>query len=248
MPEEIPTQLEETKTVTEAVSETEKSSEVQVPVKSKPWLKPLLFSILGIVLAAGLVFAGYKFGQRSIYPEPVEGPTPTPIVEATPTPDPTAGWKTYIDTAYNYSIKYPSDWYHRPTPTEGFGGAATFANYNPEEVTKEVGLPVPGDKIKVEIGVSIHGLKSGQTFKEWLDEKEREEGITQPETISYSKIIVGENIDATQKIATVFGGTRIQTIYFTRDSKVYFISGSSSSLTAFKDTLNLMLSTFKFLE
>jgi len=107
MPEEIPTQPEETKTVTEVVSEIEKSPEVQVPVKSKPWLKPLLFSILGIVFASGLVFAGYKLGQRSIYPKPVEGPTPTPVVVATPTPDPTTGWKTYTNDFAKFSLKYP---------------------------------------------------------------------------------------------------------------------------------------------
>jgi len=108
MPEEIPTQLEETKTVTEVVSEIEKSPEVQVPVKSKPWLKPLLFSILGIVLAAGLVFAGYKIAQlKQVQPGPQ--PIPTPVVEATPTPDETANWKTYTNTKYNYQFRYPNE-------------------------------------------------------------------------------------------------------------------------------------------
>jgi len=76
----------------------------------KTWLKIVFLSILGIILAVGLVFAGYKLGQRSIYPELDEGPTPTPIVEATPTPDLTANWKTYTNIKYGYSIKYPLDW------------------------------------------------------------------------------------------------------------------------------------------
>ncbi|PJC28278.1 hypothetical protein CO054_00935, partial [Candidatus Shapirobacteria bacterium CG_4_9_14_0_2_um_filter_39_11] len=84
MPEEIPTQPEETKTVTEVVSEIEKSPEVQVPVKSKLWLKPLLFSILGIVLAAGLVFAGYKLSQKKVSPQLTEGLTPAISPEVTP--------------------------------------------------------------------------------------------------------------------------------------------------------------------
>lgn len=52
--------------------------------KEKRWLKPLLFSILGIVLAAGLVFGGYKLGQKSVSPELAEIPTPTISPEATP--------------------------------------------------------------------------------------------------------------------------------------------------------------------
>lgn len=206
----------------------------------------IIGGIFGILVFAGAVFGAYKFGQRQA--QPAAQPTPTPEVVATPTPDPTANWKTYIDTVYNYSIKYPPDWYHRPTPTEGFGGVATFANYDPEEASKEVGRPVPEDKIKIQIGVSIHSLKSGQTLREWLDEKEKEEeGMSQLEVISYSEIIIGENIEAIQKTITI-GGASIQTIYFTRDSEVYFISGSSSSLTTFSSTFNLMLSTFRFLE
>lgn len=32
---------------------------------------------------------------------------PTPVAAATPTPDPTADWKTYTDTKLGYSIQYP---------------------------------------------------------------------------------------------------------------------------------------------
>jgi len=52
--------------------------------KEKHWLKPLLLSILGIVLATGLVFGGYKLGQKSASPELAEIPTPTISPEATP--------------------------------------------------------------------------------------------------------------------------------------------------------------------
>lgn len=34
-----------------------------VEKKEKPWFKPLLFSILGLISAAGLVFAGYQLGR-----------------------------------------------------------------------------------------------------------------------------------------------------------------------------------------
>jgi len=183
--------MEEVKTEPEEIVEEQPKDGFLEKLKTHKF--KILGGILGILVFAGAVFGAYKLGQRQISPQPA--PTPTSVVVVTPTPDITANWETYIDTVYNYSIKYPPDWYHRPTPTEGFGGVATFANYDPEEVTKEVGRPVPEDKIKVQIGVSIHSLKSGQTLREWLDEKEKEEEeMSHLETISYSEIIIGENI------------------------------------------------------
>ena len=98
----------------EEIVPTEESQKEEIPTpveekKEKRWLKPLLFSILGIVLAIGLVFAGYKLGQRSIYPEPVEGPTPTPKVVVTPPSDLTANWETYRDYQLKYEFRYPPD-------------------------------------------------------------------------------------------------------------------------------------------
>ena len=104
MPEETP-EPQITQKPTEAA---EVAAEIG-PVEekpTKPWLKIVLFSILGIVLAAGLVFAGYKLAQlKQVQPGPQ--PIPTPVVEATPTPDPTADWKTYTNDFAKFSLKYP---------------------------------------------------------------------------------------------------------------------------------------------
>lgn len=98
---------------------------VEAPLKQpKPWLKITLFSILGLVLAGGLIFAGIQIGKRQVVPfsvsptpvpssvvTPVSAPpaTPTSISLTTPTIDPTANWKTYTDEKLGVSIKYPSD-------------------------------------------------------------------------------------------------------------------------------------------
>jgi len=37
-------------------------------------------------------------------------PTPTLEALATPTPDPMVGWKTYTNTKYGYTVKYPEGW------------------------------------------------------------------------------------------------------------------------------------------
>jgi len=98
----------------------------------KPWLKIVLLGLVGLIVVGGLVFAGYKLGQREeqaklpqptpvSFLTPTSTPTPTPKTspitvvatpsELTPTPDPTADWKTYTNTKYGYSIKYPSNWW-----------------------------------------------------------------------------------------------------------------------------------------
>jgi len=65
----------------------------------------ILGGVLGVFVLVGAVFGAYKLGQRKVGPGPQ--PTPTPGLVATPTPDLTADWKTYTNTKYGYSIKYP---------------------------------------------------------------------------------------------------------------------------------------------
>lgn len=128
MPEETPEpQIAQKPTETaETVAEIQPAPERP----TKPWLKIILFSILGIVLAAGLVFAGYKLGQRQIQPGPQ--PTPTSEVVITPAPEPTvaevsqpspspvsiekipyksiSSWQTYTDSQANFSVQYPENY------------------------------------------------------------------------------------------------------------------------------------------
>lgn len=63
--------------------------------------------VLGLI--AGGAYLWYTNGRPTSdgNPRSTSGPT------VTPTPNPTAGWKTYTNTAHHYSIKYP--------PTISFG-------------------------------------------------------------------------------------------------------------------------------
>lgn len=88
----------------EPVSEPKISEIPPKPVSSR--FKIILLVVLGLILASGLVFAGYKLRQQQ--KQSGAQPTPTPVVVATPTPDPTANWATY--TTDSYLIKYPNDW------------------------------------------------------------------------------------------------------------------------------------------
>ena len=85
--------------------------------KSTDWTKIILAAVVGFGLLAGSAYAGYYYGTQQVQPAEeltpaVSQPTPTP--EPTPTPtkpvtDPTAGWNTYTDTRFRYSVKYPED-------------------------------------------------------------------------------------------------------------------------------------------
>lgn len=76
--------------------------------KVKTYKFKILGGVLGVLVFAGAVFGIYKYAQNQIPLEPVEGPTPS--LEATPTPDPTANWETYTNTKLNFLIKYPNEW------------------------------------------------------------------------------------------------------------------------------------------
>ncbi len=77
--------------------------------KKKKWtlIWVILILVAGIVI--GLLLQNIPLTIRVPgLPVPL---TSTPVIELipSPTPDSTAGWKTYINTRFNFSFKYPSD-------------------------------------------------------------------------------------------------------------------------------------------
>lgn len=63
--------------------------------------------LAAFVLLLNSLFGGMKTTQMESPPTSPPTLTPAPI----PTiPDPTAGWKTYTNPIYGYSIKHPPDW------------------------------------------------------------------------------------------------------------------------------------------
>lgn len=100
----------------------------QAPVSpSTNWPKILLFILLGLIIVAGLIFAGIQIGKSQIKKQqptteqstisptqivinPTTIPTTTLPTEPNPTINPMADWKTYINTKFNYEIKYPEQY------------------------------------------------------------------------------------------------------------------------------------------
>lgn len=79
----------------------------------------ILGGILGVFILSGAVFGAYKFSQRQTQPtvQPTPPPAVTPLLtptpeltpEPTPTPEPTVDWKTHTNTECGFSIKYPEE-------------------------------------------------------------------------------------------------------------------------------------------
>lgn len=78
------------------------------PSKSK--LPLILGLIILLVVSAGILLAK-SGGIPRLVAKPTPTPVPTQIPTPTPTVDPTSDWKTYTNTKYNYSIKYPVEWF-----------------------------------------------------------------------------------------------------------------------------------------
>ncbi len=76
-----------------------------------------IFLLITILLISGGYLVWISYGQDIVDKY---------IITPTPTPDPYAGWKTYTNEAYGFSIKYPRDWYDRG---ETYGSTYDF-NHN----------------------------------------------------------------------------------------------------------------------
>jgi len=93
------------------------------PEPVKPSFPKTLVVSLVILELLTLAVAGYfgyqfmvfkkKLSCNQIVPTPTSNPispNPTAIGLASPTPATLVGWKVYTNTAYKYTLKYPSDW------------------------------------------------------------------------------------------------------------------------------------------
>jgi hypothetical protein len=104
--------VEETKTQPEEEQDTSDGGRLNVSEAMTPPRWRDKWKILGGVLVfTGAVFGAYKLGQKQVYPEPVEGPTPTPLPSEVSTEegDETADWEIYRDPDLKYEFRYPPD-------------------------------------------------------------------------------------------------------------------------------------------
>lgn len=192
-------------------------------------LKSKLFCLsAGLVVLVIVAVTSFLFGRASVRSLSVDQISPTPTT-AIPTPDPTADWKTYTNSKYQYSFKYPNDWL---LFTEGESEVLT----NP--ITKGEGL---GDKIEIEFGKILDIRLNVLTLDEWYEQYRRQRPAEL--VVSHEKTTVGGNeaIKATHD----YGFTAY---YIQHESSVFHIDvvGDKNSRKYF--VVDQILSTFRFLD
>ncbi len=106
-------------------------------------------------------------------------PTTTPPASSdTTTTDPLASWKTYTNTRFAYSIKYPNTWYIKstdsekdftprgPAPQDYIGGDTYWSNYAKFDYTLE---NIPVDYNSFSLLIYKTGLE--EPFREFYNQK-----------------------------------------------------------------------------
>ncbi len=103
-------------------------------------------TVLMLVIGIGSYFLGMKNSQAfiAVTPQsdapPVVDPLPSKV--PTPTTNPTAGWRTYLNKDWNLTIKYP------PHLFENKGDAFVIFSFEPEP-TQGWGMLEPGSQIRI---------------------------------------------------------------------------------------------------
>ncbi len=102
----------------EPVSFPEKPKTMGTPAHPFPKFLPKKIALIILILLSSLFLIGlittvYNLGRNSVLKElnptaPVIPPA-GPVNQASPTPDPTANWKTYVDSKLMFSVRYPEE-------------------------------------------------------------------------------------------------------------------------------------------
>ena len=221
-------------------------SEQEIQIQAPSFLDKLkvhkfkiLGGILGVFVLAGAVFGAYKLGQKQVYPELGEGPTPTPVAVATPTLDPTANWKTYTNEKYGYSIKYPAEWSEQ-LKCEGGTITDDYVCFLSPDFEESPAGAIMGSTVKGGV-VLIYG--QGGVVSLLPD------GFCAPGGPAYISECKEIKVGDLQAMQRKIGDTQtevgiLKTGKFILDIKAIYNAASEDEIAR---TLNLILSTFRFL-
>ena len=156
--------------------------------------------------------------------------------KAKETEEKTKDWQIYKNTFYNYTLKYPNDWYGGPENKKD-SWIVYFLNHEVEKITE----------IDLVEGVKVEILVQGNPRNLSLDDWAKEGHIFSGDPKSSKKIKVG-GLDAIKEESDSNG--MAITIYFFRNDSVYTISysGTEAEYNKYKGEFDLMISSFEFAE
>ena len=194
----------------------------QLPALTKHWVKIALLSVLGLVLAGGLVFAGIQIGKKQALPVAVSP-------ASTPTIDPTANWKTYGNEKYKFTFKYPPEWNY----AESYSKTSMNNNWLMITLAKKENmqsLPVSGlPNIQVHITESTDQKQF--SFYEW------------------TKVVGSTSVDKIQAEIRQHKSSDQKEVVFIKNGYTFeVISQNYNKDTSQNEIFGQILSTFKFLD
>lgn len=217
---------------------------VQVPEpKAKFSVMYLILSLLILVFLVSTAFLYYQNMQlKNMLASYQTQPTSSPIPVATV--DPTANWKTYINTKHSYSVKYPTNWTFREFP-DSQNGAGFRLLEKPNEIQYEV----------ININFSNRALDSQNIpFEEYVKKAAIEDIQNYQSLATIDQVVTQTGLvgyKTTWNVIPIMGNT---TKTYVSLPLTYFDTKNESgdtvqiSLTdgAYLSIYNQVLSTFKF--
>ncbi len=198
------------------------------------------------ILALGIVVGilGTKVITRSVSDSPTL-PTsiPTPTHTLTTGADIFAGWKTYTNTAFRYSIKYPNDW-NANSIGPGIGtipldNVQRGLLLTPPIPTPAGGMGVPTEDIHIRIEIDSRQT-SGETYEEWVNSTKKDLNDT-TNSISESEI-------ASTKTIVIKTGFKIIYLLSSPDKTKFIFIETQTPTSEYRNVIDQILSTFQFLD
>lgn len=218
---------------------------IQTPIPTQPptnWSKNLLFTVLGLIIVAGSVFVGIQIGksqtpsQQPVVAQPTASPTQIAVNQtiqptANLTTNPITDWKTYTNSKYNFSFKYPSDWITKFVSVSGFDDQVWIADSVSSMPTTLPGQIGNGARASITIQISSKDISLNYSEKDF----------NQFESLSYN---VG-GLTGIRKTGISKEGLSRETIITVKMGNEYLNIMPLDTETN-KQHLDQILSTFKF--
>lgn len=231
--------------VTPEIQESHLSSPPTEPLTvtpKKPF--PFLLFILIILLVIISGFVAYLFSQNMLLKQKLAE------AQLVPTPSPTlsigadifADWKSYTNTSFHYSIKYPNDW-KANSISPGIGTMPL------DDVQRGLLLTPPASVSSSGMGIQIEDIHiqieadsrqtSGETFEEWINTTKKNLGNT---TIS-----ITESKIASFKTTVIKTGFKIIYLLSSPDKTKFIFIETQTPTSEYREIIDQILSTFKFI-